>query len=69
MAVLVKDLDIWINQVSLDELFKNKLFLSKLYLKIDDIEDEILWNMMENSEKTWIVDINYFNKYISSRIW
>ena len=69
MSVVLSDLDVWKKEISVNELFKNKEFLHRLSLSIDEIEDELFWQIMiknDNWNKVWT---DYFNNYLSSRLW
>ena len=69
MAVIISDLDLWKKEISLNDLLKNKEFLHKLSLKIDDIEDKLFWKVIQNLDESEIVWKEDFNSYIKKRLW
>lgn len=69
MSVVINDLDLWKKEISLNDLLKNKEFLYRLSLKIDDIEEMLFWKIIENNDTWEVVWKDEFNSYFQKRLW
>jgi len=69
MVVIINNLDIWKKEISFDELLMNPDFLYKISTKLEDLEDDIFWKIMQEADNWEIVDVVFFNNYLKSRLW
>ncbi len=69
MAVVINNLDIWKKEISFDELLTNWDFLYKVSTRLEDLEDEMFGKIMQKSDDWEVVDIDFFNNYLNSRLW